>query len=122
MSFKGLPPIYLNSCLNIYLRINRQRNIGTQENLEKKEDAKETIRNLFNFAEIENKYGNDIRRIDAVRTERLSADSRRHEQGLSGRTEINSESEPQESGRTYGRGAESSTEQHRAVRPRLLMR
>ena len=88
----------------------------------KKVAADATIGNLFNFeseSNIENNDGNDIRRNDAVRTERLSADSRGHEKRLSERTESGSESQPQDSGRTDERGTTGSTEQHRAVRPRL---
>ncbi len=95
---------------------------GEKKTSKKKVAADATIGNLFNFeseSNIENNDGNDIRRNDAVRTERLSADSRGHEKRLSERTESGSESQPQDSGRTDERGTTGSNEQHRAVRPRL---
>lgn len=98
----------------------KEKTATAKKSLKKKIAPDATIRNLFNFeSETKINEGNDIRRTDAVRTEGLSADGRGHEQELSERSESGSESQQQKSGRTDGRGKDSSSEQHRAVRPRL---
>ena len=93
----------------------------------KKETKKKTVTSqqssemgLFDgLFDNETNNDNGLQRTDAERSEGVSANGNRHEQGLSRGTETSSESEQQDSRRTDNGGKKTGDAVDRTVRPRL---